>query len=217
MKRILLLFAFLPVFTFFSQKDELSFNMDLTFGSVNYSYNDIIQYYTVSKHKKTEFFGLNAVVHAGVHIPVYKREQFSLGLTPKAGIGKLIHVRPRKIDIVDEMGWEIENDPRILNALTLDLSLCAYARYGFFTRYQRGHVSVYGGYRFLHSKDNYATPVIGFSVGQDHWAVGFYTHLIRMDYYRAFSNGSREVAKSFHEFGMTVDFYIHGKKTGSKK
>lgn len=232
MKQTLILIFVLMGFSIFAQEDRFNYNFDATLGAVTYSYDQIENngYYfsstqwedtvhsLVFEHAYYKYLGLNAVVHAGLHIPIIKGKMFSFGVRPKVGVGRLFQFTPNPNNVVDENGWEIEYDPNRISSMTLDATVYGYARYNLFPKHiSHTHVALLVGYRFIRSNDNYSTPVVAAEVGNRDFSIGAYAHLYRMNYYREFNDGTREVAKSFHEFGITVNYFLAKKEKPAKK
>ena len=147
------------------------------------------------------------MAHLGLHIPVYKANNWSFGLNPKVGAGELTQYTKR-FRVFDGNDY-VYVDSLGIDSYSFDGSISAYARYnleentGF-----DAHISIFAGYRYIRSKDTYSTPIIGFEIGQEWWSLELYTHLISMNYYRLISNGSTNKFKSFHESGITLNFYL---------
>ncbi len=226
MRNLINFIAFFVVFTSYCQQDQLKINFDISLGSVNYHY-DVIENpgYSFSSaqwndtvhslaygHKYYTYHGLNALLHFGLQIPIFNNKVFSFGLRPKVGLGKLFQISPNPKNSYDYNGWDVIDNKRI-SSITLDAELSMYLRYNLYTNHLIfSHISLYGGARYLFSHDDYLTPIIGAEYGKVSFSVGVYTHLFRMNYYREFSDGSTEVAKSFHEFGIRGNFFINKPK-----
>ena len=224
MRKILLFTLLLTYsFVFQAQEDQMQFNMDLTFGNVNYTYDEIENsgyyfsnqawYDTVHslgfEHVQYTYKGLNLMVQAGGHFPVWNNGEFSFGVRPKAGVGRLIQVSPLSNQVVDKYGWPIENDPKRISSFSLSGEINGYFRYNMEPLLNAySHLIILLGYRFMRSHDDYYTPTFGLEVGQEQWALGFYTHFNRYNYYREYSDGTREVAKSHHEYGFKINFFF---------
>jgi hypothetical protein len=227
MKQLVIIISMIVGVSAFAQEDRFKFNVDLTVGFVSYTYDNIENGgYAFSNtqwedtlhslsfgHVYRNYIGLNTVIHGGLHIPIIKGKMFSFGVRPKVGIGRLFQVSPKPSEVVDDYGWEVENDPKRITSMTFDATALAYARYNLFPKHiAHTHIAVLFGYRFLRSNDNYSTPIVAAEFGNNDFSIGAYTHLFRMNYYREFSDGSQEVAKSFHEFGLTFNYLIDKKE-----
>lgn len=226
MRNFSFLIAFFVVLNTNAQQDKFKINFDISLGSVNYHYDAIenpgysfssAQWYdTVHSlaygHKYYTYYGLNALFHFGFQIPILNNKVFSFGLRPKVGMGKLFQLSPNSKNTVDNYGWDV-TDGRRISSITLDAELSMYLRYNLYTNHLIfSHISLYGGARYIYSHDNYLTPIIGAEYGKVSYSIGVYTHLFRMNYYREFSDGSTEVAKSFHEFGIRGNIFINNTK-----
>lgn len=205
-----------------AQYDAFKFNFDLTFGYVKYTYDEVENaphsysnmswsdtvHSLIYDHQQYRYTGVNAVFHAGLHIPVFKRERVSFGFKPKAGIGRLIQVSPS----VSSIGYG-EVDSKRISSMTYDAELYVYLRFNHQPVLEMDlFTTLFGGYRLLRSNDNYYTPVVGFEFGQKYWAFSVYAHLTQMNYYRQYSDGSTEVAKKFYEFGMKANLFFGVRK-----
>lgn len=224
MRKLFFIFILVPVFNSYAQPEKVSFNVGFSLGMLHYSYDEIQQqgFYFSNQawfdtihsnsysHSKSSYYGMTIVLNAGIQIPVYRREMFSVGLRPRVGFGSLGQLSPKAPDQTETA----ENmDPKRLNSRVLEAALYLYTRFGVNGKYDNTYFTLYGGYRFISSKENYSTPVIGASIGHERWAIGLYAHLFSMNYYRELSNGSKEVAKSFYEFGFTTEFFLFRKRS----
>lgn len=205
-----------------SQEDEFKLNFDVNMGVVSYYY-DVIENngYSFSSqawddtvhnlnpvHANYSYVGVNALLHFGVHFPIIKKKNISFGFNPKVGIGRLIQISPRPSSYYDYYGYETEDSKRISSG-SYDVEAFCYLQYNLLERFLlHESVRLYGGYRFIKSHDNYSTPVIGLEYSGETWSVGAYSHLFRMNYYREFSDGTKELAKRFHEAGLTLNYYL---------
>jgi|GEM_PF-3073870 len=226
MRNFTFLLFFFIVFNSNAQQDQFKINFDISFGSVNYHYdaienpgysfssaqwNDTVHSLAYG-HKYYTYYGLNALFHFGLQIPVFNNKVFSFGFRPKVGIGKLFQLSPNPKNVYDYYGWDFVDSKKI-SSISLDAELSVYLRYNLYTNHLIfSHISLYGGARYMYSHDNYLTPIIGVEYGQVSYSIGLYTHLFRMNYYREFSDGSTEVAKSFHEFGIRGNIFINNTK-----
>ncbi|PHR26231.1 MAG: hypothetical protein COA38_15360 [Fluviicola sp.] len=228
MKHLLFLLLILSSFSGNAQADEFKFNFDVTVGLVDYYYDEIENNgYSFSnvawfdtvhsqqyEHVSYSYVGLNTLIHVGFHLPIVKGKQFSFGIRPKVGIGRLFQLSPKPGEVLDNYGWEIENDPKRITSISLDATLNGYIRYNLYPkRLTYDHVALLVGYRFVRTKDNYGTPIIGGEYGRKDWSIGMYTHIYKLDYLREFSDGTTEIAKSIYEFGFTVNWFVGRKKT----
>lgn len=219
MKQLFFLYLVLISFSSVSQEDEFKFNFDVNIGLVSYYYNviKIDNYYSESQSwddtvynmnpvlETFDYTGMNTMVHFGVHIPIVKKKVFSVGLNPKVGIGRLIQVSPQPSAYINGSG----EDPKRISSGSYDVEAFFYLQYNLYERFLlHESARLYGGYRFIKSHDNYATPVIGLEYSGEAWSVGLYSHLFRMNYYREFYDGTKELAKRFHEAGLTINYYF---------
>jgi hypothetical protein len=231
MKQLITLIILLGSFLTNAQADKFKFNFDITAGLVNYKFDEIqnngysfsnIQWQdTVHSHGFSHvsyiYNGINLMTHFGFHIPIVKGKEFSAGLRPKVGLGRLIQVTPKANQYTDQYGWEVE-DPRKIRSFSADITALAYVRYNLYPKLSiDDHIILLGGYRYLLSKDNYGTPIIGVEYGREMWSIGFFAHLYKIEYLREFSDGTTEIAKSLHEFGITANFFLDRKKKNKSK
>lgn len=231
MKQFFFIIALLSTFASIGQEDRFKFNFDVAFGAVSYNFNEIKNsgysfsnmqwndtvHSTNYEHVYSNYLGLNAVLHAGLHIPIVKRNMFSVGIRPKIGIGRLFQVSPSANNAYDDYGYAIEDSKRISSA-TMDATFNIYLRYNLFEQLiSRSHITALAGYRFIRSNDNYRTPVASIEYGKEHWSLGVYAHLYKMEYYRQYSTGAMEVAKNHYEWGITLNVLLDKKATPTKQ
>ncbi|NVK62930.1 MAG: hypothetical protein HWE22_00025 [Flavobacteriales bacterium] len=231
MRRVFFILVLLNAYTSFGQVDKFKYHFDLSFGFVQYNkdkiensgygfssvqWNDTVHSLNFDHNYKT-YLGLNAVVHAGLHIPIVKGKMFSTGMRPKVGIGRLFQIAPSPRNHTDIYGYEEEDSDRI-TSVTLDATLCWYLRYNLFVNhFQRSHITLLAGYRFVNTHDNYKTPILSAEYGKENWSIGAYAHLFKMEYYRQYSTGAIDVAKSHYEWGLTLNLLLERKEKPKKE
>lgn len=203
MKNCIILLCLLKFSFLFSQEDNFKLNIDFNVGHVSYQYQ-IHEMYSYNYYTSR---GYNLMAHLGLHIPVYKPENWSFGFNPKIGAGELTQYTER-FRVFDGNEY-VYVDSLYLDSYSFDGSISAFARCNLedYTRFD-AHISAFVGYRYLRSKDTYSTPIIGFEIGQNWWSFEVYTHLISMHYYRLLSDGSTNKFKSFHESGIALNLYL---------
>lgn len=232
MKQLLVLLIIMSCSNVKAQEEKFKFNFDVTIGLVDYFYDDIENNgYSFSNvawfdtvhsqnfdHVTYSYLGLNALVHVGFHLPIIKVKQFSFGIRPKVGIGRLFQVSPKPNEVTDEYGWPIASDPKRISSLSLDATLNGYIRFNLSSgSFSSDHLALLVGYRFVSSNDRYGTPIITCEYGRKDWSFGLYTHLYKLEYLREYNDGSTEVAKSFYEFGINFNFFLDRKVKPKRK
>jgi len=217
----LILILFISAFRLVNaQLDKFKFNANLSFETVNYTYDEIrnngITYYNGIPLNSpfysrfiTRYECLNIMAHFGVHVPFIVKNSWSLGIKPTIGYGRLFNYKDpiiRKNDVPQQ----INNDELYIKSSSIDAQACLYLRYNLENKTTLyGHISIFGGCRYLNSYDNYAMPVFGIEYGQEMWGIDITGYFTRINYYRQLSNGDIEVAKRIYDIAsLTAHIYF---------
>ncbi len=203
-----------------AQLDQFKFDANLSFESVNYSYDEIknngITYHngiplnsTFYNRFVTRYDCLNIMAHIGANVPFIVRNSWSLGFKPTIGYGRLFNYKDPSINMND-VPQKINNDDLYIKSSSLDAQACLYLRYNLENKTTLyGHLSVFGGCRYLNSYDNYAMPVFGIEYGQEMWGIDITGYFTKINYYRQLSNGDTEIAKRIYDIAsLSAHFYF---------
>ncbi len=219
MKKGLLLLLIFPQILC-SQVDRFKFSIDLSFGYTKHYFDEIVNEtvyntnYTYSpihtndfKHKTTTIYGVNSLVNFGLHIPFYKTKTLGFGIAPKVGAGFYYQIKPKKEDNL--------NDHRpVVNANCFNSELALYVFYDLSENYDfKGGLMVSGGVRYYTLKEKFLNPILSFDCYIHDWTFGYYIMFNRFYSYRSFSDGARELASSYTEYGgVKIQYLIKTKK-----
>lgn len=178
-------------------------------GSYGYSLSswndDGIVYSNGFSHKKTTYKCISVIPHFGFSLPFVNKDPWTIGFRFKLGIGALIK-HSSDVDYSDTFQKEAAQQKRVSGCVTVVPNF--YVRYNFEKNTKiPGNAIFYLGYRGVVTFERYGTPVIGFEYGINRLALGVSAHLTRINYYRKYSNGDREVAYGIYDVGSVYVKY----------
>lgn len=212
-----------------SEAQQKRFQPDWGFsaGYIRYRTDDLsagTYYSSLSWNEENELHGTNYVrrivtyrcanlmLNFGAQVPVWNNGLFTAGLRFNAAMGGMFNAVEVSVKDNGESSSYAPDELLPLTSLTLDGSLQSYLNVDLSqVSNLNTKLNLYGGYRFLNAYENYGMPVIGLGYETEKYALTFYGYFTEVIYYREFSNGTKEKARSNFDFGALQLRYFIGK------
>ncbi|MGV3609454.1 MAG: hypothetical protein ACO1N0_00785 [Fluviicola sp.] len=215
-KAVFLIILLIPI-TGFSQKDNFRLLFGANFGRAYMGNNKMVPptvgYYNQSWNEdgithnyiygtETSNYTCNIFSgQVGVSVPFARIKRISFGVEPKLGMGVL-----RSNEHINKYNTLAV---RNVKSFLVDATGLLYVRCRLGEQF---HISLLGGYRFVWTKYNYQSPVVGLEFGMDYFRVGVYGYMSGLHYDRQLSNGETYPVEAYYDLGSVSLYYTMGKK-----